>query len=117
MVKVRPVSAGIVSAVAELLSDGAGLPDAAVPTDGAVPSNAALLEAVADVNRVALAEAEERAELLRTELAAVESLLQSHRRPGKVRSDLPAQGLPRTKQGPGKITSAPSPVRLAVDDG
>jgi len=71
LVKVRPVPAGIVSAVAELLSDAA------------VPSDAALLDAVADIVDVALAEAQQRAERLRKELAVVESLLQSHRRPGR----------------------------------
>lgn len=63
LLKATPVSAGVVTAVTVLFAD------------------AAVSEAVADINQVALAEAEERADALRRELAAVESILQSHRRP------------------------------------
>ncbi|MGI8416280.1 MAG: hypothetical protein ACR2P2_08785 [Nakamurella sp.] len=63
LLKATPVSAGVVTAVTTLFADPA------------------LSEAVADINQVALAEAEERADTLRKELAAVESILQSHRRP------------------------------------
>ncbi len=63
LVKETPVPAGEVSAIVDLLSD------------------AALRDAVTDVNDMALAQAEERAAELHKELAAVESLLQSHRRP------------------------------------
>lgn len=64
LVRSTEVPAGIVIAVAELLAEPA------------------LRDAVDDVNGSALREAEERAEQLRRELAAVESLLESHRRPG-----------------------------------
>lgn len=64
LVRTTPVPAGVVTAVAELLAE------------------TALRDAVEDVNGSALREAEERAEQLRRELAAVESLLESHRRPG-----------------------------------
>lgn len=64
LMKATTVSAGVIAATAALFAD------------------AALREAVADINEVALAEAEERAEALRTELAAVESIVQSHQRPG-----------------------------------
>lgn len=63
LVKQTPVPAGVVSAIADLLSD------------------VALRDAVTDINDMALAQAEERAAELRKQLAAVESLLQSHRRP------------------------------------
>ncbi|MDQ6658880.1 MAG: hypothetical protein M3Z00_11765 [Actinomycetota bacterium] len=61
LLRATPVPAGVVTAVSGLFGD------------------AALCAAVADINQVALAEAEERAEILRKELAAIESILQSHR--------------------------------------
>lgn len=64
VVRATPVPAGVVTAVAELLAE------------------LALRTAVDDVNGSALREAQERAEQLRRELAAVESLLESHHRPG-----------------------------------
>lgn len=72
LVKGSPVAAGVITAVVDLLAD------------------AGLQEAVAEINEVALSEAQERADALRKELAAVESLLQAHRRPAAsaVRSEL-----------------------------
>jgi hypothetical protein len=64
LVKAQPAAPGVVMALAELLGD-----------EG-------LAGAVSDINEVARAEAEQRAERLRSELAEVESFLQSHERPG-----------------------------------
>ncbi len=63
LLKATPVSAGVVTAVTALFADPA------------------LTEAVADINQVALAEAQQRADTLRRELAAVESILQSYQQP------------------------------------
>lgn len=63
LVKGSPVAAGVVTAVVDLFAESG------------------LQEAVAEINEVALIEAQERADALRKELAAVESLLQAHRRP------------------------------------
>ncbi|WP_029137297.1 hypothetical protein [Nakamurella lactea] len=65
LVKSAPVPAGVITAAVELFDD------------------AALREAVAEINDVALSEAQERADQLREELAKVESLLKSHQRPAR----------------------------------
>jgi hypothetical protein len=61
--KSLPVSPGVVTAIAELLD------------------NAAVIEAVAEVNQTALAEAEDRAARLREELAQLDAVLAAHRVP------------------------------------
>ena len=58
-----PVPPGTITALAELLDQ------------------AALIEAVAEINETALAEAQDRAEQLRAELAQLEAVLATHRSP------------------------------------
>ncbi len=63
LVKGSPVTAGVVTSVVDLFAESG------------------LQEAVAEINEVALTGAQERADALRKELAAVESLLRAHQRP------------------------------------